>query len=161
MSRLHSSDLLVLGVFLYGTRWQSQLARALHCSDRLVRHWKAGTRPISVKASRRIEDLVVAKHSAQMRRTRAYYLDMIGSLTETKTREHLLMMDLTELRVDEQLRRAALETVVEALPLVGKRNKAPRALTRLVTKPRPPAPPTPSEPPGEPPIEPLSKIAAI
>ena len=45
-----------------------------------------------------------------MQRTRAAYLGMIGSLSETDIKSRLLAMDLGELRIDDQLRRAALPT---------------------------------------------------
>jgi hypothetical protein len=35
-----------VGNLLYGTRWQSDLARALEVNDRRVRQWMAGERPI-------------------------------------------------------------------------------------------------------------------
>ena len=34
------------GQLLYGSRWQSDLARALGVNDRRVRQWMAGERPI-------------------------------------------------------------------------------------------------------------------
>jgi hypothetical protein len=58
--------------------------------------------------------LVRSKHGEQMRRTRAIYLDMVGGLTDTAMRGRLLTMDLGELRVDDQLRRAALATLPAA-----------------------------------------------
>jgi hypothetical protein len=49
-----------------------------------------------------------------MQRTRrAMYLNMIGGLTDSAIRGRLLAMDLTELRADDQLRRAAF---AEAAP---------------------------------------------
>lgn len=35
-----------VGTTLYGSRWQSELARELKVRDRAVRHWIAGKRPI-------------------------------------------------------------------------------------------------------------------
>ena len=40
-ARLPLLDLAPLGIFLFGTRWQSALARAIHRSPRLVRRWVA------------------------------------------------------------------------------------------------------------------------
>jgi DNA-binding transcriptional regulator YdaS (Cro superfamily) len=34
------------GRLLYGSRWQSELARALDVNDRRVRQWMSGERPI-------------------------------------------------------------------------------------------------------------------
>jgi hypothetical protein len=107
MTRLVPSDLATLGIFLYGPRWQTRLARAIQRSDRIVRYWAAGDRMLSIAASARIEVLVRTKHGEQMRRTRAIYLDMVGGLTDTAIRGRLLTMDLGELRLDDQLRRAA------------------------------------------------------
>jgi hypothetical protein len=106
--RLQSCDLEILGIFLFGPRWQCPLARAIHRGDRLVRRWVAEERPVSIAASEMIEKLTRTKHGDQMRRLRANYLNMIGSLTDTQIRARLLAMDLAELRVDNQLRQAAL-----------------------------------------------------
>src|SRR5205807_2306339 len=89
-------------------RWQCALARAIHRDDRLVRCWVAEDRPVSLAASRLIETLTRDKHSDQMRRLRAWYLDMIAGLSATELRGRLLAMDLGALRIDDQLRRAAL-----------------------------------------------------
>jgi hypothetical protein len=113
---LHSTDLNILGVYLFGSRWQCPLARALHCSDRLVRFWVAQARPVSRNASKRIEQLVRHKHSDQMRRLRGFYVDMIAGLSGTAIRGRLMTIDLAELRLDDELRRAALSTVVAFPP---------------------------------------------
>jgi hypothetical protein len=55
MTRLVSSDLTTLGIFLYGPRWQTRLARAIQRSDRSVRYWAAGDRPLSITASACLE----------------------------------------------------------------------------------------------------------
>jgi len=81
--RLAANDLETLGIYLFGPRWQRPLARAKH-SDRLVRYWKSEKRPVSIAASRQIEALVRAKHGRQMRRIRAYYLDMVATLTAAR-----------------------------------------------------------------------------
>ena len=39
------TDLPTIGAALYGSRWQSELARALGEDSRRVRHWTDGTRP--------------------------------------------------------------------------------------------------------------------
>jgi hypothetical protein len=79
--RLTTGDLEVLGIFMYGPRWQCALARAVHRNDRLVRRWVAEERPVSIAASRLIENLTRDKHGEQMRRLRAHYLDMIDATT--------------------------------------------------------------------------------
>jgi hypothetical protein len=119
--RLQSCDLEILGIFLFGPRWQCPLARAIHRDDRLVRRWVAEERPVSIAASEMIEKLTRNKHGDQMRRLRANYLNMIGSLTDTQIRARLMTMDLGELRVDNQLRQAAalMETDL-ALALIAR-----------------------------------------
>ena len=68
---------------------------------------KAGLR--SLEAGDRVVQLVRDRHSGQMRRTRSTYLNMVDALTPSPFRARLLAMDLDELRVDDQLRRAAAE----------------------------------------------------
>lgn len=132
--RLAVGDLETLGIYLFGPRWQTALAHAIGRSDRQVRRWVARDRPVSAQASRRIEELVRAKHGRQMRRLRANYLDMIAGLTDTGSKARLLAMDLTELRVDDQLRRASLTT-----PRANGAERAPLAprISRLSRRPPP------------------------
>lgn len=124
MPRLPARDLNIIGVFLYGPRWQSQLAHAIHRSERQVRYWKSGQRLVSIAASAQIEALVRQKHGQQMRRTRAYYLEMIASLSDTKIKARLLTMDLAELRVDNQVRQTALIEADIVLALVAETKTA-------------------------------------
>jgi hypothetical protein len=105
--RLAACDLETLGIYLCGPRLQCALARAIHRDYRLVRCRVAQERPVSVDALRRIEQLVRDKYGQQMKRLRANYLHMIGTLNATEIRARLLAMDLSELRLDDQLRRAA------------------------------------------------------
>jgi hypothetical protein len=100
------------------TRGISKLAAVLKRTPRLVRRWVAGERPISAAASDLITELVRDRHSSQMRRTRSTYLNMVDALTPSSFRARLLAMDLDELRLDDQLRRAAAEPVAAepALP---------------------------------------------
>jgi hypothetical protein len=116
---LQTSDLQIIGVYLYGAHWQCQLARAIQRSERLVRYWKSGERLVSIAASAQIEALVRHKHGQQMRRTRAYYLDMIATLSDTTIKARLLTMDLPELRVDNQVRQTALIEADIVLALVA------------------------------------------
>jgi hypothetical protein len=114
--RLAGGDPETLGIYLFGPRWQCPLARAIGRSDRLVRYWKGGRRPVSIAASRQIEELVRAKHDEQMRRTRAYYLNMVAGLSNTGIKARLLSMDLFELRLDNQLRQASLTAPRDSRP---------------------------------------------
>jgi 5-formyltetrahydrofolate cyclo-ligase len=92
--RLLLADLVPLAVFLFGARWQTALAGAVHRSPRMVRRWAADERPISAAASQRIVALVRDKHSRQMAWQRATYLAMIGALSASPLRAQLLAMDL-------------------------------------------------------------------
>ena len=96
-ARLPLADLAPLAVFLFGGRWQTALARAVHRTPRMVRRWVAGEHPISRAASQRISELVRAKHDDQARWLRASYLDMIGGLTASPFRAGLLAMDVGKL----------------------------------------------------------------
>ena len=40
-------QLTTAGQLLYGDQWQANLARSLNVDVRRVRHWTAGTRPVS------------------------------------------------------------------------------------------------------------------
>jgi hypothetical protein len=93
-ARLPLADLAPLATFLFGPRWQTTLARAVHRSPRMVRRWAAGERPISAAASQRIVALVRDKHGRQMAWQRATYLAMIGALSASPLRAQLLAMDL-------------------------------------------------------------------
>jgi hypothetical protein len=75
-----------------------------------VRRWVAEERPVSIDVSRRIEQLVRAKHGQQMKRVHSFYLEMVTSLSDSAIRGRLLTMDLSEMRLDDQLSRAALPT---------------------------------------------------
>jgi hypothetical protein len=103
VTRLHSSDLEVLGLFLFGLRWQRPSACVLHRSERLLRYWISGQRPLSTAVSVHIEELVRSNHPEQTRRLHATYLDMIAHLSNPAIRGRLLAMDLGELQLDNQL----------------------------------------------------------
>jgi len=117
---LSRGDLKVLGIFLFGVRWQSALARAIHYNDRQIRRWVAGETAVSIHATRLIEALTRDRHSHQMRRLRASYLTMIASLSDTPMRARLLAMDLSEFRADDQVRRPQMGAPTPA------RSEAPR-----------------------------------
>jgi hypothetical protein len=128
-ARLPLCDLDVLAIYLFGPRWQSALARAVHRSDRQVRRWVAQEQPVSLYASALIEAMVRNKHSDQLRRLHVGYLNMIASLSESGIRSRLLALDLTALHIDDQLRRASLGHLqpkgTVAVELLG--SMAPRA----------------------------------
>jgi hypothetical protein len=112
---LLAADLEIIGLFLFGPRWQCAMARAINRSDRLVRSWVAEDRPVSIAASHLIEKLTRDKHGGQMKHQRAAYLDTIASLSCSQTRGRLLAMDLSELQLSEHMRRIALEAAAPAL----------------------------------------------
>jgi hypothetical protein len=97
LSRFSTSDLEIVGLYLFGPRWSTPLARALNVSRRLVCYWKAGSRPVSVQHTSTIAAMVRAKHGERMRREWVGYQKMIASLSDTETKARLQLMDLTEL----------------------------------------------------------------
>jgi hypothetical protein len=109
------------------------LARAIQRSERMVRYWKSGQRLVSIAASAQIEALVRHKHGQQMRRTRAYYLDMIATLSDTKIKARLLTMDLADLRIDNQVRQTALIEADIVLALVAETTAIATGLERQTT----------------------------
>jgi hypothetical protein len=58
LSRLASVELDSLATYLHGSRWGPQLSRDLQLDPRLLRRWKAGTRPVSCCYSTEIAVLV-------------------------------------------------------------------------------------------------------
>jgi hypothetical protein len=54
------TELRIIGERLYGLHWQTKLARALPVSDRSVRYWLAGKKPIREVIARRIRSLTDA-----------------------------------------------------------------------------------------------------
>jgi hypothetical protein len=59
--RLTAGDLETLGTFLFGPRWQSALARAIHYNPRQVRRSVAGETAVSIHATRLIEALALCR----------------------------------------------------------------------------------------------------
>lgn len=55
------NDLAEIGKFLYGERWQSELANRLDVHNRNVRHWLAGTREIPYGVLEDIYNLAAEK----------------------------------------------------------------------------------------------------
>jgi hypothetical protein len=115
-----------------------------------VRFWVAQARPISRNASKRIEQLVRDKHSDQMRRLRGFYLEMVAGLSGTAIRGRLMTIDLASLRLDDELRRAALSTVV-AFPPSPSAGRLDDELRRAALSTVVAFPPSPSAglPPGD------------
>lgn len=62
---MSADELGVIGRFLFGTYWQSQLARAIAVNPRRVRYWKSGQKPISEKRAKQIAELFQRRHFAR------------------------------------------------------------------------------------------------
>ena len=160
--RLSSEDLLILGIYLFGPRWQSAMARAIHRNDRLVRRWVAQDKPVSLYASRLIEKLVRDKHGSQMRLTRSVYLAMIASLSNKGVRGRLLAMDLSELPFDENLiaqgmaARAPPSTLCHKCPLRAQRHQRPALATPGAGSDRLRPGSLPFAPPSTPAVSPIA-----
>jgi hypothetical protein len=54
-------ELRTIGESLYGSRWQSKLARALPVSTRCIRYWLSGKRVIREVIARRIRSLTAGR----------------------------------------------------------------------------------------------------
>lgn len=54
-------QLIAAGQLLYGDQWQANLARSLDVDVRRIRHWTAGTRPISDFVDAEIKQLLTDK----------------------------------------------------------------------------------------------------
>lgn len=114
--KLCSEDLTLLGMYLFGPRWQTQLARALHRSPRLVRYWVAAQKEIPRHARERIAALLLKKHDNRVLFEQRNFLHLISVISDREMKEHLLGMgDRVSVTVDNQLRRAALGSAVTAM----------------------------------------------
>lgn len=58
---MNNQDLIAIGKYLYGERWQSPLSREINVSDRTIRAWLQGTRKISEGAADEIYQLAAVK----------------------------------------------------------------------------------------------------
>lgn len=54
-------QLIAAGQLLYGDQWQANLARSLDVDVRRIRHWTAGTRPISDFVDKEVRQLLIDK----------------------------------------------------------------------------------------------------
>ena len=54
-------QLTTAGQLLYGDQWQANLARSLNVDVRRIRHWTAGTRPISDFVDKEVKQLLIDK----------------------------------------------------------------------------------------------------
>jgi hypothetical protein len=95
--RLSAADLGVLGRYLYGPRWQAQLARELGVSRQLVVYWVGGKRPVSELQSRRIAMAARRRHDERVLRERAHYVEMCQGLASSSARALMLSMIANEI----------------------------------------------------------------
>ena len=84
----------VLGLYLFGSQWQRDMARGIGVNDRLVRRWLSGERPVSVRASMAIERLVNDKSRLLVRDAGVSFVGAVGSLSDTGLRDRLLTSHL-------------------------------------------------------------------
>lgn len=75
--RMTTNELRQAGELLYGSQWQSDLARALEVDARRVRDWLQERRPIPIGVKREIIQLL-GKNSADT----ANYAESLNSLDE-------------------------------------------------------------------------------
>jgi len=109
--RLDPSDLEQLGTYLFGPRWQTALAHAVHRDPRLVRRWLAGGRKVTRHSAMLVEAMVRETYAKRMRRPNADFLLMVAGLGNAALRGRLLLDNHFEKNaVDDQLRRAAIVT---------------------------------------------------
>ena len=54
-------QLTAAGQLLYGDQWQANLARSINVDVRRIRHWTAGTRPISDFVDKEVRQLLIDK----------------------------------------------------------------------------------------------------
>lgn len=54
-------QLTTAGQLLYGDQWQANLARSLNVDVRRIRHWTAGTRPVSDFVDKEVRQLLIDK----------------------------------------------------------------------------------------------------
>ena len=76
--RLEPSDLEQLGTYLFGPRWQTALAHAVHRDPRLVRRWLAGGRKVTRHSAMLVEAMVRETYAKRMRRPNADFLLMVA-----------------------------------------------------------------------------------
>ena len=103
-----AEDLALVGRYLFGPRWQTQLARALHRTPRLVRYWAAG-RLVPRHACERIAALMLQKQESRLRFDSSNFLYVVAGLKDREMKEQLLGMGTPlGFTIDNQLRRAAI-----------------------------------------------------
>lgn len=83
-----------MGIYLFGSQWQREMARGIGVNDHLVRRWLLGERPISVRASMAIEGLVDDKSRLLVRDAGVSFIGAVGSLSDTGLRDRLLTSHL-------------------------------------------------------------------
>lgn len=64
MGDIDRTELCTTGLLLFGARWQSDLARALGTSTRMMRYWVAGTHPPPDDLNLRLIKLIEARIEA-------------------------------------------------------------------------------------------------
>jgi hypothetical protein len=102
------AELADIGRALYGERWQSALARAIAVSDRTMRYWAAGERPIPEGVA---EDIV--ERAGRDRAKKA--LDLIADLQ----REHGAPAEIRLTQGRDAVGKRATRILAEGLKALG------------------------------------------
>jgi hypothetical protein len=67
------AELAALGEYLYGKHWVTPMSRDLGVSDRLVRDWASGRRPIPIRRQHQLTEYAGATLNARIIEERARY----------------------------------------------------------------------------------------
>lgn len=84
---LSSRELEVLGVYLFGRRWQSPLARALGISGRHMRRLARGERPVSVRLAIAVTTMVRMRYASRERMLDWSWEGLLSTLSESAARQ--------------------------------------------------------------------------
>jgi hypothetical protein len=75
---MNSAELAALGEYLYGKHWVTPMSRDLGVSDRLVRDWASGRRPVPQRRQRQLAEHVAAISNSRIAEERARYARAIA-----------------------------------------------------------------------------------
>lgn len=83
-------ELHLLGLYLYGPRWQTRLARALAVDPRMVRYWAAGARSISERRAATIGTMARDRHLRRLSAERSHYIGIVEAVVSPGLRAVML-----------------------------------------------------------------------
>lgn len=70
----------ILGIYLYGRRWQTALSRGIAVDVSLVQRWAAGKRPVSRRAASLVISLARSRHLRREHEERERYLQLAAAM---------------------------------------------------------------------------------